>query len=172
MLIFNHFLKVDFVFSQAEVFLSWKSLLLNNFFKDLNNALFELKDLVEKVWNWRLQQSKMLCSLILSILSIVGLLVCEMSLIHLVQLQPEVFSAGLSVAQSVSILLHVTKTESNCCKLPVNATEEDKRKGRVQLLLKRSLQILRIRFFLPLLDGNFVLKGEKRQKRHFSLVKV
>lgn len=41
--------KVDFVFSQAEVFLSWKSLLLNNFFKDLHFALFELKDLVEKV---------------------------------------------------------------------------------------------------------------------------
>lgn len=76
MLIFNHFLKVDFVFSQAEVFLSWKSLLLNNFFKDLDNALFELKDLVEKVWNCRLQQSKMFCSLILSILGIVGLLVC------------------------------------------------------------------------------------------------
>lgn len=81
------------MFSQAEVFLSWKSLLLNNFFKDLNNALFELKDLVEKVWKCRLQQSKMLCSLILSILSIVGLL----------------FSAGLSIAQSVSILLHATE---------------------------------------------------------------
>ncbi|XP_075877996.1 dynein axonemal heavy chain 8-like [Nelusetta ayraudi] len=41
--------RVDFVFSEAEVFLSWKSLLLNNFFKDLDSALFELKDLVEKV---------------------------------------------------------------------------------------------------------------------------
>lgn len=47
------YLKVDFVFSQAEVFLSWKSLLLNNFFKDLDSALFELKDLVEKVCSWR-----------------------------------------------------------------------------------------------------------------------
>lgn len=52
MLILNCcFPKVDFVFSEAEVFLSWKSLLLNNFFKDLDSALFELKDLVEKVWN-------------------------------------------------------------------------------------------------------------------------
>lgn len=40
------------MFSQAEVFLSWKSLLLNNFFKDLGSALFELKDLVEKVRSW------------------------------------------------------------------------------------------------------------------------
>lgn len=52
MLVFNFYIKVESVLRQGSVLLTWSSLLLDKFFKNADEALFELKDLVKKVCYW------------------------------------------------------------------------------------------------------------------------
>lgn len=49
LLVFNFYIKVESVLRQGSVLLTWSSLLLDKFFKNADEALFELKDLVKKV---------------------------------------------------------------------------------------------------------------------------